>query len=94
MEFFAIEDEGTRLEGFKMEGGEVEEFSGFGVGIEVDLEASVEEEAVEFIGADAAADAIGGFEDLDGDSFFVKVEGAGEARKTGADDEDGLHLEL
>ena len=39
--FLSIEYEGSGLEGFEIEGGEVEEFSGLGVGAEVDLEATV-----------------------------------------------------
>lgn len=49
------------------------------------------------VGANAAADAVGGFEDLEGNTFFLELAGAGEAGQTCANDENiraGRHSSL
>lgn len=66
----------------------IEEFLGFGIGGDKDLEAAVEEEAVDNVGADAAADGVGGIEEEEGDVVGVEVGGGGETGEAGTDDDD------
>lgn len=70
-----VVDEGAGVELTDVEGRVVEE-AGLRVGGGEDLEAAVEEEAVDLIGADAAAHAVGGLEEDEGDSGRVQ-EGSG-----------------
>jgi hypothetical protein len=60
------------------------------VGGERDLEAAVEREAVDVIGAHTATDAVARLVHLHRDSRLVQRDGAREARQAGADDRDRL----
>ena len=71
---------------FQIEGVIVESALCFGVGGEQDLEAAVEQVAFEFVGANASADAVGGFDDLEGHSSVGEMTRAGEASKARTDD--------
>lgn len=55
----------------------IEERLGFRVCGDEDLEAAVEEEAVDEVGADTATDTVGGFEEDKGDVFGAEVGGGG-----------------
>jgi hypothetical protein len=65
-------NEGTRLKGAKVECLEIEKFSCFRVGIEINLEPPIKEKAIDIVGADAAAHAIGRFENPYPVAQFVK----------------------
>ena len=87
VELAIVEDSGAGVEFLEVKGLVVEEVLGFGVGGDEDLEAAVEEEAVDNVGADAAAHGVGGFEEEEGDVAGVEVGGGGEAGESGADDD-------
>lgn len=77
-----------------MEAGVIEELFAFGVGGEVDLEAAVEQEAVDRIGADAAARGVGGFKELEGDVAALEFESATEAGQTRANNGDRMRIHV
>lgn len=52
------------------------------------MEAAVEEEAVDEVGADTATDSVGGFEEEEWDVFGAEVGGRGQAGQAGSDDND------
>jgi hypothetical protein len=59
----------------------------FGIALEQNLKAAIEQKAVEMIGADAAANSVGSFEDLKRNSFFLQAAGATEAGEPSAHDD-------
>src|SRR4029079_8992603 len=65
----------------------VEHPLGFGIGRQQKLKPAVESEAVERVGADTAADAVGRLENLKGKADLSKPPRTREPRKAGPDDE-------
>jgi hypothetical protein len=83
----------TRLEGPQVQRGEVQLVSSLGVGGQQDLEAAVESEAVDHVGAHPPADAVTGLEHRHVDASPVQRDGAREAGQAGADhDHFGIHV--
>ena len=87
MEIGADPDEGTGVEGGQPERVVVEEVLGGGVGGQQDLEAAVEAEAVDVVGADAAAGSVGALEDERLVALLPEPDRRREAGETGADDD-------
>lgn len=88
VELAIVEDSGAGVELLEVEGLIIEELLGFRVGGDEDLEAAVEEEAVDNVGADASSDGVGGFQEEEGDVLGVQVGGGGESGEARADDDD------
>lgn len=88
VELAIVEDSGAGVELLEVEGLIIEELLGFRVGGDEDLEAAVEEEAVDNVGAHAASDGVGGFQEEEGDVLGVQVGGGGESGEARADDDD------
>jgi len=82
-----FKSERAGLEGTEVQRGEIEEGAGLRVGAEVDLEAAIEEEAIDEISPDPAAYAIARFHDLDRDSGLMESDRACQSGKAGPDDE-------
>lgn len=89
VELAVVEDLGAGVEPLEIKGIVVEKLPSFGVSSDKDLEATVESEAIDVIGADAAADGVGGFEEEVRDVKSLEAGGGGQAGKAGADNEDG-----
>lgn len=77
VELAIVEDLGSGIEFLEVQGLVIEELLGFWVGGDEDLEAAVEEEAVDNVGADAATDGVGCFEEEERDVVGVEVGGGG-----------------
>jgi len=72
---------------FQIESVVIEGALGFGISSEQNLKAAIEQKTIHFIGPNAAADAIGGFHDLERNASVGQMTGAGETGETGADDQ-------
>jgi len=83
-----VENSSSRVELLEIQGLIIEELLGFGIGGDEDLEAAVQEEAVDNVGADAASDGVRSFEKEEGDVVGVEVGGGGKAGEASADDND------
>lgn len=77
VELAIVEDLGSGIEFLEVQGLVIEELLGFWVGGDEDLEAAVEEEAVDNVGADTATDGVGCFEEEERDVVGVEVGGGG-----------------
>jgi hypothetical protein len=66
-------------ERFQIEAGIIEQSLRIGIRGEEYLKSAIEEEAVDFVGANATADGVGGFKNLKGDILFVKGTRTGES---------------
>ena len=77
VELPVVIDKSTGVEFLEAERLVIEERLGFRVCGDKDLEAAIEEEAVDEVGADTATDAVGGFEEEVGDVFGAEVGGGG-----------------
>lgn len=83
-----VENSSPGVELLEIQGLIIEELLGFGIGGDEDLEAAVQEEAVDNVGADAASDGVGSFEEEEGDVVGVEVGGGGKTGEASADDND------
>lgn len=77
VELATVEDSSAGVEFLEVQGFVVEKLLGFWVGGDEDLEAAVEEEAVDNVGADAAADSVGCFKEEERDVLGVQMSGGG-----------------
>ena len=66
----------------------VEGLAGLGIGGQQDLEAPVEQEVLDPVGADPAPDPVGGLQDGGRDPLLVEAAGAAEPGQPGPDDVD------
>ena len=66
-------------EWFQIKAGIIEQPFGFGVSSQKNLETAIEKKALVLVGADASADGVRGFKNLESYSFFVKGTCTGEA---------------
>src|SRR5438552_4088050 len=89
MESPAVTDEHAGGEGPQVQRRVIEHALGFGISRQQELEAAVEAKTVERVGADAAADAVGRFENLKRNADLSKPTRTRETRKAGPDDDDG-----
>ena len=80
-------DQGAAVERLQVERAVVEDALGLGVGGEQDLKAAVEAEAVDGVGADAAADAVGRFDDAERDADLAQPQGAAQPGQPRSDDQ-------
>ena len=74
-QFPLFPEERTGLEALQIESLEVKQSTRLGIGVEVDLETAIEEEAIHKIGANAPTDGVGCFEDEDFATGFVEEQG-------------------
>lgn len=77
MEAPAVENLGAGVKSLEIKGVVVEQLPSFGIGGDEDLEAAVESEAVDEIGAYAAADGVGGFEEEERGVVSLEASGGG-----------------
>jgi hypothetical protein len=84
MESSTVTDGCPRFEGPEVQVLDVEHLGHFRVGGEKNLKPSVEEEAVDVIGADSPPNTVGRFKDSDGSPGLMEVHGGGESCKAGA----------
>lgn len=77
VELVVVEDSSSGIELLEVEGLVVKELLGFRVGGDEDLETAVEDEAVDGVSADAAADGVRCFEEEEGNIVGVEVGGGG-----------------
>ena len=80
-------DDAAARERPKVEGIEIEDAAAFGGGGEVDLETAVEAKAFDDIGADAAANAVRGFEYLERYAALRQPPGTAQPGQSGPDDQ-------
>lgn len=85
LEAVVEEDFCAGAKGAELECVVIEYALGFGIGGEEDLEAAIESEAVDYVGADASAGGVGGFENAERDAALLEAEGAAEAGDSGSD---------
>jgi len=78
---------GAGVEFLEVQGRIIEKLLGLRVSGDKDLEAAVEEEAVDGVGTDPSADAVGGFEEEEGDTGGIELCGGGESREAAANDD-------
>jgi len=81
-----VENSSSGVELLEIQGLVIEELLGFWVGGDEDLEAAVQQEAVDNVGADSASDRVGSFEEEERDVVGVEVGGGGKAGEACADD--------
>lgn len=81
---------GAGVEFLEVQGRIIEKLLGLRVGGDEDLEAPVEEEAVDGVSTDAAADAVRGFEEEEWDARGIELRGGGEPGEAAADDDGGF----
>jgi RecB family endonuclease NucS len=74
-QFPLFPEERTGLEALQVESLEVKQSTRLGIGVEVDLETAIEEEAIHKIGANTPTDGVGCFEDEDFATGFVEAQG-------------------
>ena len=87
-QFAVFPNQCARLKESEIKRGEIEKSSCLGIGIEIDLEASIQKESIDHIGADSAADSVGSFEHPDAASGFMEPHRTTQSGQTGPDDKD------
>jgi hypothetical protein len=91
-ELAAGADHRPRVERVQLQLAVVERVAGLGVGGQQGLEAPVEQEVLDPVGADPAADPVGRLQHGGGDALLVEAAGAAEPGQPGPDDVDAAVL--